>query len=75
MVEVHPLPDIDVPINEADAALLADAVARHRTETTGLPERCGAQPSKRSTARCEMPLGHDGWHYGRTRRGYWKGWA
>lgn len=38
------------------------------------PERCGAQPSKRSTARCEMPPGHEGWHTGRTRGGYWKGW-
>lgn len=40
-----------------------------------LPERCDAQPSKRSTAKCEMPSGHEGDHIGRTRGGYWKGWA
>lgn len=41
---------------------------------------CGAKPSKRSTARCEMPVSHAGvkvaadWHGGRTRGGYWKFW-
>jgi predicted carbohydrate-binding protein with CBM5 and CBM33 domain len=41
---------------------------------------CGAQPSKRSAARCEMPADHKGvkiaadWHCGRTRGGYWKTW-
>lgn len=43
--------------------------------------RCGAQLSKRSTARCEDKPGH--WkrgtpasdlHSGRTRGGYWKFW-
>ena len=43
--------------------------------------RCGAQPSRRSTARCEDKPGHwkrndtlSGTHKGRTRRGYWKFW-
>ena len=51
---------------------------------------CRKQPSPRSTARCEMPKGHDlpvlssgfagrgevlaSFHAGRTRRGYWKFW-
>lgn len=43
--------------------------------------KCGARPSPRSTARCEMPPEH--WrkatlmadiHSGRTRGGYWKFW-
>jgi hypothetical protein len=43
-------------------------------------ERCEARPSKRSSARCEMPKDHKGvtlaaeFHCGRTRRGYWKSW-
>jgi hypothetical protein len=43
--------------------------------------RCRAQPSPRSTARCEMPKDHryedirENFHAGRTRRGYWKFWA
>lgn len=42
--------------------------------------RCRAQPSKYSTARCEMPEGHryeddrENFHAGRTRGGYWKFW-
>lgn len=37
--------------------------------------RCETSPSKRSTAKCEMPPGHDGLHTGRTAGGYWKSWA
>jgi hypothetical protein len=43
-------------------------------------QRCGARPSPRSTAQCEMPPGHGGvsvtadCHAGRTRGGYWKFW-
>jgi hypothetical protein len=42
--------------------------------------RCAAQPSRHSTARCEMPEGHryederENFHAGRTRGGYWKFW-
>lgn len=43
--------------------------------------RCGAQPSPRSTARCEDTPRHwgrdnalSGTHKGRTRGGYWKFW-
>jgi hypothetical protein len=39
------------------------------------PERCGAQPSPRSTARCERPPRHEECHTGRTRGGYWKSWG
>jgi len=46
-----------------------------RSLTAADLETCGAQPSPRSTARCEMPPGHEGGHGGRTRRGYWKFWA
>lgn len=35
MVEVHPLPDIDVPINEADVSLLADAVKASQASRRG----------------------------------------
>jgi len=50
-------------------------------EVAGTAARCGARPSKRSTARCEDKPGH--WkrdspasdvHSGRTRGGYWKFW-
>src|ERR1035441_9633020 len=48
---------------------------------TGPPAaRCEARPSRRSTARCEMPPDHQdvpagaGFHCGRTRGGYWKSW-
>jgi hypothetical protein len=54
--------------------ILTEAEAAERENT------CRAQPGPRSTARCEMPLGHryegirGGFHAGRTRRGYWKFW-